>query len=579
MIINDIDKTNIKRLIEGYNYSYLPERLLFGDIEINIENIVLELLKNEACYCYCYTKDSSLINIENLKDVHSPDYIYNFGSEPISFFDFKKNGSYREIQIPNLIYYIAFIYNSIISSDEVFNKIYNQDNDFINYSNSYVVFEKEFRIQSNYNDIDEVVSGGEFATRNNKTVNQLTSEEKTRKYLEKMSSKLYVLKLDIESFFPNIYTHFLSSIKDKEPYKDLILEKDYFIFLDKYNMKVGSNQTKGIMSGCFSSHIGSELLMLCVDYEISDHIKDLDIGYIRYVDDFTFFSDSKEQLFTITNYVQKVLNKYKLRINHSKTKINENIKFIDSLYFNSINHDYCLIGDIWNNYDDFIQLKEIFRNYLELNKSSELKVLLSRIARKIKESEIVFDSSNPNQNVKCMINYMLQLIFFDPYIAVNCYKVLYELLSYYQNKYIGTTEIIDCLENKTKQLNERYSNTLIQIWHYYLLNKFGERKNIATYYFDLLEQTKNQNESINPLVLLSFIEKGNNKNNDIFKYIVEEHRKSCKNDINCKQTIMLSKWWLPLLHIRSVDNHNYQNFYNNNNFISIWKCLSNVTKN
>lgn len=577
MIIKDIDKINIKRLIEGYQYSYLPERLLFGDMEINIENIVLKLLRDEESYCY--TKDSSLINIENLVDVHSPDYIYNFGSEPISFFDFKKNGSYREIQIPNLIYYIAFIYNSIISSDEVFNKIYNQNNDFINYSNSYVVFEKEFRIHSNYNDTDEEIRGGEFATRNNKTVNQLTSEEKTKKYLEKMSSKLYVLKLDIESFFPNIYTHFLSSIKDKEPYKDLISEKDYFTFLDKYNMKVGSNQTKGIMSGCFSSHVGSELLMLCVDYEISDHIKGSDIGYIRYVDDFTFFSDSKEQLLTITNYVQKVLNKYKLRINHSKTKINENIKFIDSLNFNSINHDYCLIGDIWNNYDDFIQLKEIFRNYLELNKSSELKVLLSRIARKIKESEIIFDSSNPNQNVKCVINYMLQLIFFDAYIAVNCYKVMYELLSYYQNKSIDTTDIINCIDNKTKQLNERYSNTLIQIWHYYLLNKFGKRKNIATYYFDLLKQTQDQNESINPLVLLSFIEKGDNKNKDIFKYIVEEHKKSCKNDKNWKQTIMLSKWWLPLLHIRSVDNHNYQDFYNSPNFLSIWKDLSNVTKN
>ena len=130
--------------------------------------------------------------------------------------------------------------------------------------------------------------------------------------------------------------------------------------------------------------------------------------------------------------------------------------FIDSLNFNSINHDYCLIGDIWNNYDDFIQLKEIFRNYLELNKSSELKVLLSRIARKIKESEIIFDSSNPNQNVKCVINYMLQLIFFDAYIAVNCYKVMYELLSYYQNKSIDTTDIITCIDNKTKQLNEIY---------------------------------------------------------------------------------------------------------------------------
>lgn len=82
-------------------------------------------------------------------------------------------------------------------------------------------------------------------------------------------------------------------------------------------MKINSNQTKGIMSGCFSSRIASELLMLCVDYEISTYIRDKDVEYIRYVDDFTFFSDSKEQLQSIIAYVQKILNKYKLRINHS----------------------------------------------------------------------------------------------------------------------------------------------------------------------------------------------------------------------------------------------------------------------
>ena len=83
-------------------------------------------------------------------------------------------------------------------------------------------------------------------------------------------------------------------------------------------MKVNSNQTKGIIAGCFSSNISSELMMLCVDNEIEKIIKNEDISYIRYVDDFTFFSNSKERLEEFIDLTQKILNKYK---SHTKRNI------------------------------------------------------------------------------------------------------------------------------------------------------------------------------------------------------------------------------------------------------------------
>lgn len=573
MEVNEIDRINIDRLVEGYQYSYLPEGLLFGDRECNIVTVVLKLLNNESRYCY--KMNGNLINIEKLEGTSSPSYIYNFGSEAISFFDFKKNGSYREIQIPNLIFYIAFIYNSITSSNDIFNKIYIENNDFTKYSNSYTVFEKQFIIHNSYDETDEEISCGEFAPRNNKTINQLTTENRALKYLEKMSSKLFVLKIDIESFYPNIYTHLLSNIKNKKPYNDLISNSDYFDFLDKYNMKVTSNQTKGILAGNFSSNIASELLMLCVDYEIANYIKDLNVEYIRYVDDFTFFSDSKEQLQEIVDYVQKVLNQYKLRINHTKTEIKENVLFVDSLDFNSIDHDFKLIKEIWTNHEDFIQLKEIFKAYLESGKISELKVILSRIARKINKVEFDFDLFEIDKMSKYMVNYILQLIFYDNNLAVNCYRVLYELLKFYKGNLIEFDELIDWIYDKTRQINSRFSNTLIQIWHYYLLNQFGSIKNIPKYYNELLEQTREQNETVNPLVLVTFIEEGNGKNKEIFNYIITEYSKTISAENDWKSSIMLSKWWLPLLKIRMVDNKNYHDFYNSTYYQPIWKDLSN----
>ena len=572
MDIKSIDKINIDKLIEGYQYYCLPDDLLLGDIKENIVDIVLKILQNSNNYCYKFNDD--LIDIEHISNVSSPSYIFNFGSEPISFFDFKKNGAYREIQIPNLVFYIGFIYNSIISFESVFDKVYSHDNDFTKYSNSYVVFENEFTIHNDYDNTTEKIMGGEFATRNNKTVNQLTSKERTENYLEKMSSKLYVLKLDIESFYPNIYTHLLSSIKNRMPYDKLIDNKKYFDFLDKYNMKVGANQTKGIMAGCFSSNISSELLMLCVDYEISQYVKEKNIAYIRYVDDFTFFSDSKEQLENIISYVQKVLNKYKLRINHTKTKISPNLLFTDSLDFTAIDNDFRLINEIWSDYNDFIQLKRLFEKYLKLGQISELKVMLSRIAKNIKEETIHFELFETNKMIKYMVNYIIQLIFYDTNLAVNCYKVLDELFTYYKKMDLDSDELMESLAEKNEQINELFSNSLIQIWHYYILNKHGNQKNIFKYYFDLSDQTNKQNESINPLVLSTFIEKGDNKNGDLFKYIIQEYKKTISDEKKWKTTIMLSKWWLPILKIRNVDKKNYYKFYSANNFLPIWEDLS-----
>ena len=63
---------------------------------------------------------------------------------------------------------------------------------------------------------------GIFAVKNNKTTGQLAHEENNVRYLKKQGAKLHSVKVDIESFYPNVYTHYFSKIKDAEPYKDNI---------------------------------------------------------------------------------------------------------------------------------------------------------------------------------------------------------------------------------------------------------------------------------------------------------------------------------------------------------------------
>ena len=199
----NIRDININRLLEGYQYGDLPEDYLLGKYKDNLSLLIDDIFDKNNLYDVFKFDDDGLIDITKLKNCENPMYIHMDGAEPISFFDFKKNGVYREIQIPNLIYYISFIYNSIKAFDDIFGKIYNEENDFTNYSNSYVVFDKEFKIRHEYSMEEITIDKNEFATKNNKSVNQLSNKKLADKYFEFLDSNLYVLKLDIESFYPN----------------------------------------------------------------------------------------------------------------------------------------------------------------------------------------------------------------------------------------------------------------------------------------------------------------------------------------------------------------------------------------
>lgn len=282
---DDIQQRNIDLLITGYWYEDLPPVI---DI-INMKAIIKRIIENIDNDIYDdFYKTNGIIT--EYKNTQAPSYIFNDGIEPITFFEFKKNGALREMQIPNLKYYCTFVYNTIAVYDELFSKLYSEPefDKYVCNSNSYILFNELFHIFKLYDGTEEIIESGIFAVKNNKTTGQLAHEENNVRYLKKQGAKLYSVKVDIESFYPNVYTHYLSKIKDAEPYKDNICCDTYFDFLDYYNMKINNNQTKGIVTGVYSSTISAELLMLCVDYEINNVIGD-EVSYIRYVDDLTFF--------------------------------------------------------------------------------------------------------------------------------------------------------------------------------------------------------------------------------------------------------------------------------------------------
>lgn len=565
---NDIQQRNIDLLIAGYWYEDLPPVIDIANMKEMIKGII-EKIDNDI-YDDFYKTDGI---ITEYKNTQAPSYIFNDGIEPITFFEFKKNGALREMQIPNLKYYCTFVYNTIAVYDELFSKLYSEPeyDKYVCNSNSYILFNELFHIYKLYDGSEEIIESGIFAVKNNKTTGQLAHEENNVRYLKKQGAKLHSVKVDIESFYPNVYTHYLSKIKDAEPYKDNICCDTYFDFLDYYNMKINNNQTKGIVTGVYSSTISAELLMLCVDYEINNVIGD-EVTYIRYVDDLTFFSDSLEEIYSKLPLVQRVLNKYRLRINNNKTETQKSI----------YNMSYVDVYELKKRFDffdfdsaDIIKYdKEIFYNIkgyvaraYDNNLKSEIKAFLSMFRRAISLKKLCFDIDEKIDLKKHTVAYMLQLACLEPIFASRCYRVIISILDLIDKKN-KKDEIVKLLKSKNDFINVTYHYSLLQIWHYYVLSKHDVKLNIK----ELLDSFGS--DEINPIILAGFVKEKNAANKELFDYIKKTYSSIVYKEGESSywmRSIMFSKWWLPLLVIYLKDGKNYSQFYESQHFHEIYK--------
>lgn len=565
---DDIQQRNIDLLIAGYWYEDLPPVIDIANIKGMIKGII-EKIDNDV-YDDFFKTDGL---ITEYKNTQAPSYIFNDGIEPITFFEFKKNGALREMQIPNLKYYCTFVYNTIAVYDELFSKLYSEPefDKYVCNSNSYILFNELFHIYKLYDGSEEIIESGIFAVKNNKTTGQLAHEENNVRYLKKQGAKLHSVKVDIESFYPNVYTHYLSKIKDAEPYKDNICCDTYFDFLDYYNMKINNNQTKGIVTRVYSSTISAELLMLCVDYEINNVIGD-EVSYIRYVDDLTFFSDSLEEIYSKMPLVQRVLNKYRLRINNNKTETQKsiyNMSYVDMYElkkrFDFFDFDSADI--IKYDKEVFYNIKGYVARAYDNNLKSEIKAFLSMFRRAISLKKLCFDIDGKIDLKKYTVAYMLQLACLEPIFASRCYRVIISILDLIdeENK---KDEIVKLLKLKNAFINATYHDSLLQIWHYYVLSKYDTKANII----ELLDSFGN--DEINPIILAGFVKEKDAANKELFDYIKKTYSsivyKEGENSY-WMRSIMFSKWWLPLLVIYLKDGKNYSQFYESQHFHEIYK--------
>ncbi|MCW8519304.1 RNA-directed DNA polymerase, partial [Streptococcus macedonicus] len=133
--------------------------------------------------------------------------------------------------------------------------------------------------------------------------------------------------LDISNFYGSIYTHSLHwAIIGEENAKEE--HNSFGSGIDKRFQWMNYRETVGIPQGNVVSDFFAELLLAYIDVKLVNELEISKIsGYhiLRYRDDYRIFTNSIDELHKIKKILSVILQRYKLSLGDSKTKLSDNV--------------------------------------------------------------------------------------------------------------------------------------------------------------------------------------------------------------------------------------------------------------
>ena len=133
--------------------------------------------------------------------------------------------------------------------------------------------------------------------------------------------KRYMIHTDISKCYPSIYTHAIPwALVGKDVAKDNTRKKEeWYNQIDHFAQISKNGETHGLLIGPHTSNILSEIILCAIDEELS---KKYD-SYIRNIDDYICYVNTKEDADNFIIDLNRELRKYDLLMNHKKTEIYE----------------------------------------------------------------------------------------------------------------------------------------------------------------------------------------------------------------------------------------------------------------
>lgn len=390
---------------------YLPACFKNDNIFQNIEIIKQSYTNLDELLNIYFEYDGN--KIKNFRTIVNKIYRSKKGTEPINFIISKPVGGARTLSICNPLVFIPFHLYIIENHVKVLSEQISDDNNYL--SNSRYKFENE--ILSTNCTYEEFLSGEyEKYYLNYFLITDYSTAQRNNVLMS--NGSYYCLKMDISNFYNNIYSHMISwNLMDNS-------NRTLFENIDSLSRTLNMNETKGILTGPYTSSLISELIMSKIDVEIKKECKKLNVYCVRYCDDYCFYCNSKETLSEkIMPFLEKKMMEYRLDINPHKTAIIE-FPFFNSLYdikgkttslleyLNSDNYDeFEKVEKIISSLDFEIKRKTTSCNYL-------LKALFSSFKYRFSD----------NNNLVILIDYLINLMFKYDFLSKSISDLILRLI-------------------------------------------------------------------------------------------------------------------------------------------------------
>lgn len=145
------------------------------------------------------------------------------------------------------------------------------------------------------------------------------ADAKLREGTESFGSQ-FVVHTDIKNFYPSIYSHAIAwaLAPNKIEAKQNRDGQVWFNQIDALFRWCRRNETNGVPIGPGTSNIASEIILGRVDQGMRDNGY---TGFVRYIDDYTFYAKSQEEARAFIRDLQNELLRFELHLNGTKTKI------------------------------------------------------------------------------------------------------------------------------------------------------------------------------------------------------------------------------------------------------------------
>lgn len=143
---------------------------------------------------------------------------------------------------------------------------------------------------------------------------------KTRKILNNSFSNKYLVNTDIKNFYPSIYSHSIPwALVGKKTSKNNRESSHWYNQIDIKTRGCSRNETNGVAIGPATSNIIAEIILSEIDKKLRRNYP----NFVRYIDDYSVYTKTKEDAENFILELERYLSEYKLLLNRSKTIIEE----------------------------------------------------------------------------------------------------------------------------------------------------------------------------------------------------------------------------------------------------------------